>query len=67
MRVKSPMRGRRGRSVGGQALTMPRECSTTVDMTAGVFGVFEVVEVGEVEGPDADDGCDTSAVGRMLC
>ena len=35
--VKRPMRERRGRSVGRQAQIMPRDCSTTVQITAVVM------------------------------
>lgn len=35
--VKRPKRERRGRRVGRQAQTMPRDCSTTVQITAVVM------------------------------
>lgn len=34
---------------------------------SGRNGVLEVVEVDQVEGPDANDGSNTSAVGRTIC
>lgn len=33
----------------------------------GRNGILEIVEVCQVEGPDADNGSNTSAVGRTIC